>query len=146
MRRHVTVKKKKKKKSHLGTLLLDDGGSDHLVEGIVFAFAGRCNVHGGGANVLLLEAGLEQMWHLCLLKIINRRSRSVWGYQVPSDLFIINLEIIAALNSGCTQMWRVRGVYTVLLKHMLMSHRYNSTHQWLSDFTGMCWDTALTVL
>lgn len=83
---------KKKRKGHLGTLLLDDGGSDHLVEGIVFAFAGWCNVHGGGANVLLLEAGLEQMRHLCLLKIINRRSRLVWGYQVPSNLFIINLE------------------------------------------------------
>lgn len=54
-------------------LLLDDGGSDHLVEGIVFAFAGRCDVHGGGADVLLLEAGLEQMRHLGLLRIIDRR-------------------------------------------------------------------------
>lgn len=111
---HPGKKEKETRKGHLGTLLLDDGGSDHLVEGIVFAFAGRCNVHGGGANVLLLEAGLEQMRHLCLLKIINRRSRLVWGYQVPSNLFIINLEIIAAPNSGCTQMWPVRGVYSVL--------------------------------
>lgn len=54
-------------------LLLDDGGSDHLVEGIVFAFAGRRDVHGGGADVLLLEAGLEQMRHLGLLRIIDRR-------------------------------------------------------------------------
>ena len=56
----------------LQTLLLDDGWSDHLVEGVVFAFFGRCNVHGGGANLLLLEAGLQQMRHLGLLRIINR--------------------------------------------------------------------------
>lgn len=49
------------------TLLLNDGGSDHLFEGIVFAFAGRCNVHGGGADILFLEAGLEQMRNLRLL-------------------------------------------------------------------------------
>lgn len=61
----------KKKKSLLNAvkiLLFDNGGSDHLVEGVVFALAGRCDVHGGGANLLLLEAGLEQMGHLGLLK------------------------------------------------------------------------------
>ena len=47
------------KKQCLRTLLLDNGGSDHLIEGIVFAFTGRCNVHGGGADILLLEAGFE---------------------------------------------------------------------------------------
>ncbi len=79
MRRHITVKKKQTKKrlQCLQTLLLDDGGSDHFIEGIVFAVAGWCNVHGGGANLLLLEAGLEQMRQLGLLKIINRRSWSV---------------------------------------------------------------------
>lgn len=71
MRRHIIVKIKKLQQC-LRTLLLDDGGCDHLIEGIVFAFAGWCNVHGGGANFLLLEAGLQQMRHLGLLKIINR--------------------------------------------------------------------------
>lgn len=42
------------------------------MEGVVFAFSRRYNVHGVGANLLLLEAGLEQMRHLRLLKIINR--------------------------------------------------------------------------
>lgn len=56
----------------LQTLLLDDGGSDHLIEGIVFAIAGWCNVHGGSANILLLEAGLEQMRYLGLLENINK--------------------------------------------------------------------------
>lgn len=63
--------KKKRKKGHKrqcpSTLLLDDGGGDHLSEGIIFAFAGGCNVHGGGADFILLESGLEQMRNLRLL-------------------------------------------------------------------------------
>lgn len=70
MRRHITDLKKEKLCSL--TLLLDDGGSDHLIEGIVFAITGWCNVHGGCANILLLEAGLEQMRHLGLLENINK--------------------------------------------------------------------------
>lgn len=71
MTRHITDKKKKEKQCPL-TLLLDDGGSDHLIEGIVFAIAGWCNVHGGSANIPLLEAGLEQMRYLGLLENINK--------------------------------------------------------------------------
>lgn len=59
--------KKGHKKQCPSTSLLNDGGSDHLREGIIFAFAGRRNVHGGGADFLLLEASLEQMRNLCLL-------------------------------------------------------------------------------
>lgn len=77
MRRHIEIKKKKRLQQCLQMLLLDDGGSDHLIEGIVFAIARCYNVHGGGANLLLLEPGLEQMRHLGLLKIINRQSWSV---------------------------------------------------------------------
>lgn len=49
------------------TLLLNDRWSDHLIERVVFAFTGWCNVHCGGADILLLEASLEQMRSLCLL-------------------------------------------------------------------------------
>lgn len=66
---------KKKKKLHwcLYTLFFYNSGSDHLAEGIVFAFTGWFNVHGGGANLLLLEACFDQMRHLGLLEIINGR-------------------------------------------------------------------------
>lgn len=67
VRRHIVVKKMEHKRQCPSTLLLDDGGSDHLSEGIIFAFAGRCNVHGGGADFILLESGLEQMRNLRLL-------------------------------------------------------------------------------
>lgn len=66
MRRHITVKNGHKKQRP-STLLLNNGGSDHLSEGIIFAFAGWRNVHGGSADFLLLEASLEQMGNLCLL-------------------------------------------------------------------------------
>lgn len=74
-KRHVREKKKKKKKLHwcLYTLFFYNSGSDHLAEGIVFAFTGWFNVHGGGANLLLLEACFDQMRHLGLLEIINGR-------------------------------------------------------------------------
>lgn len=53
-------------------LLFINGGSYHLIEGVVFAFAGWYDVHGGGADLVLLEAGLEEMGHLRLLRIIDR--------------------------------------------------------------------------
>lgn len=70
-----TLEEKKKKKLHwcLYTLFFYNSGSDHLAEGIVFAFTGWFNVHGGGANLLLLEACFDQMRHLGLLEIINGR-------------------------------------------------------------------------
>lgn len=107
MRRYIGFNNINKKTLHqfCWTLLFEDGGSDHLFEGIVFAFTGWCNVHGGGANLLLLEAGLEQMRHLGLLKIINRKCWSVVGRltalsaSLTRIVFIIHLEIITARNT-----------------------------------------------
>lgn len=70
------------------TSLLGDGGSDHFVEGVVFAFAGWCNVHGGGANILLLEASLKQVRHLRLLRIIDRQ------YEAACALYLFSRFII----------------------------------------------------
>ena len=89
-------------------LLFKNGGSDHLVKGVVFAFSWGYNVHGGGGNLLLLESGLEQMGHLGLLK--SHRASSliqqglclcVWihsilrkkgyaGYIQSSDILVIS--------------------------------------------------------
>lgn len=84
--------KKKKTETNkslcLEILLLGDGGSDHLVEGVVFAFAGWCNVHGGGANILLLEASLKQVRHLRLLRIIDRQ------YEAACALYLFGWFII----------------------------------------------------
>lgn len=107
VRRHIGFNNNNKKtlQQFCWTLLFDDGGSDHLVEGIVFAFTGCCNVHGGGANLLLLEAGLEQMRHLGLLKIINRQRWSVVRRLTALSAFltrivlIIHLEFITARNT-----------------------------------------------
>lgn len=78
----------KKKTKHIRLfLLLDNGGSDHLVEGVVFAFARRCDVHGGGADVLLLEAGLEQMRHLGFLRIIDRRCEAACTLYLPKPVY-----------------------------------------------------------
>lgn len=89
--------KKKKKETNKSLcpeiLLLGDGGSDHLVEGVVFAFAGWCNVHGGGANILLLEASLQQVRHLCLLRIIDRQYEAACTFYLFS-WFIIYSRII----------------------------------------------------
>lgn len=49
-------------------LLFEDGGGDHLVEGVVFALGGRGDVHQAGAYAVLLEASLQQPRHLRLLK------------------------------------------------------------------------------
>lgn len=95
-------KKKKGLLQSLWTLLFENGGSDHLIEGIVFAFTGWNNVHGGGANLLLLEPGLEQVRHLGLLEIINREEwmsvRRLAAISASAELiqFIIRLEIIGA--------------------------------------------------
>lgn len=57
--------------------VLDDGRRDHLIEGVVFALGGRCNVHGGAADLVLLEAGLQQTGHLGLLQTINTQRRDL---------------------------------------------------------------------
>lgn len=73
------------------TLLLEYGGRDHLIEGVVFAFSGWCNVHVGGAYVLPLEAGLQQMRHLGLLKIINRHCELVKARPLTALSFTLKL-------------------------------------------------------
>ena len=50
------------------SLLLENGWCNHFVEGIIFAISRGNDVHQGCADVLLLEASLDQMRHLGLLK------------------------------------------------------------------------------
>lgn len=98
-RRQKTHLNIKRLQQRLCPLFFHNSGSDHLLEGVVFAFSGWFNVHGGGANLLLLEAGLEQMGHLGFLKIINRdrERRLACG---PIRFISRNLDMTAAGNSG----------------------------------------------
>lgn len=93
---HLNIKRLQQQR--LCPLFFHNSGSDHLLEGVVFAFSGWFNVHGGGANLLLLEAGLEQMGHLGFLKIINRdrERRLACG---PIRFISRNLDMTAAGNS-----------------------------------------------
>lgn len=97
---HHGKKTETNKRLCLEILLLGDGGSDHLVEGVVFAFAGWCNVHGGGANILLLEASLKQVRHLRLLRIIDRQHEAAFAPFISSAGLSFTLEL--SLNAGCT--------------------------------------------
>lgn len=46
---------------------LDNGGSNHLGEGVISAFCRRDKIHHGGADIFLLESSVQQLRYLSLL-------------------------------------------------------------------------------